>query len=87
MKPVFKCDYCTFMGAEEEVKEHESKCMENYDMKSCYTCKHKYFMSTTQYGCKCGKEIPENQIYQFCPSYEQKEKSQYTDIFKDIFRW
>ena len=37
MKPVFKCDYCQFMGTEEEVSEHEPKCFDNYDRRSCYT--------------------------------------------------
>ena len=41
MKPVFKCDYCDKMGTEEEIREHEEKCTENYDKKSCYTCKHR----------------------------------------------
>ena len=26
MKPVFKCEYCQFMGTEEEVSEHELNC-------------------------------------------------------------
>ena len=24
MKPLYKCDYCSFTGTEEEVKEHEN---------------------------------------------------------------
>ena len=26
MKPVFKCDYCSKMGTEEEIREHEFNC-------------------------------------------------------------
>ena len=31
MQPVFKCEYCRFMGTEEEVKKHEAECVDNYD--------------------------------------------------------
>jgi len=86
MKPVFKCDYCTFMGTEEEVKEHEPKCMDNYDRKSCYTCIHKQFNGVKGFKCNCGIEIPEGKIYEFCPSYERKERSNYDlgNIFGEI---
>lgn len=77
MKPVFKCDYCKFMGTEEEVKEHEPKCTDNYDRKSCYTCVHKQYKPREKqwcYECKAGKEIPEGKIFEFCPQYERREK-------------
>lgn len=45
MKPVFKCKYCTFMGTEEQVRAHEDTCTNNYDKKSCFTCKHKAYAS------------------------------------------
>lgn len=76
MKPVFKCDYCKFMGTEEEVKEHEPKCINNYDRKSCYTCVHKMMKSKDKqwcYECKLGKEITVGTIYEFCPQYERRE--------------
>jgi hypothetical protein len=80
------------MGTEEDVKEHEIKCEENYDRRSCYTCKYKELhcrnnieeKSTTWiYKCKLGKEIPEGKIFEFCPSYDRKEKPE--SIFGDIF--
>lgn len=74
MKPVFKCDYCAFMGTEEEVKEHEITCTENYDRKSCFTCKHKILKGISRYECACGKEIPDGKMFEFCPQYERKEK-------------
>lgn len=77
MKPVFKCEYCKFMGTEEEVKEHEPICTDNYDRKSCYTCVHKKLEPRNKqwlYKCKLGKEIPEGKIFEFCPQYERKEK-------------
>ena len=43
MKPVFKCEYCTFMGTEEEVKAHEDTCFENYDKKSLYSLNNLVF--------------------------------------------
>ena len=78
MKSVFKCDYCKFMGTEEEVKEHELNCMDNYDRRSCYTCKHRGKLSMVNKLVKyeCGKDIdvPEGKIFEFCPQYERKEK-------------
>lgn len=87
MKPVFKCDYCNFMGTEEEVKEHEVICIDNYDRKSCYTCVHKQLNGITGYKCDAGIEIPEGKFYEFCKSHERKEKVEDSllDIFGGIF--
>ena len=90
MKPVFKCDYCSKMGTEEEIKEHEPKCFDNYDRRSCYTCKHKTLKGATfkdcSYECKVGVEIPEGKFFEFCESYERKEKSDtVTNLFGDLF--
>lgn len=87
MKPVFKCDYCDFMNTEDKVKEHELICMDNYDRKSCYTCAHKHLKDLKGFKCDCGIEIPEGKLYEFCKSYERKEKSNYDlgNIFSDIF--
>lgn len=78
MKPVFKCDYCNFMGTEEEVKEHELTCTDNYNRKSCYTCRHRT-TNVVNKGIKfnCDKEIdiPEGKMFEFCKSYERKDKS------------
>lgn len=83
MKPVFKCDYCQFMGTEEEVREHELNCMDNYDRRSCYTCKHKMITCshkienneiTWMYKCSKDVDVPEGKIYEFCNSYERKLK-------------
>lgn len=85
MKPVFKCDYCKFMGTEEEVKEHEIGCMRNYDRSSCYTCKHKKMISKNgkwTYKCEADIDIPEGKIYEFCKSYERNQDSNFfTDLF------
>ena len=82
MKPVFKCDYCNFMGTEEEVREHEPICTDNYDRKSCYTCIHKK-LRYPLYECKIGLEIPEGKIFEFCTQYERKEKL--NDSFSELF--
>jgi hypothetical protein len=78
MKPVFKCDYCQFIGTEEEVSEHEPKCFDNYDRRSCYTCAHRGQMSMVnklvKYECGKGIDVPEGKIYEFCNSYERKPK-------------
>ena len=76
MKQVYKCDYCTFMGTEEEVKEHEPKCINNYDLKNCYTCKNRGRLtmeySQVKYKCEKGKDIPAGHIINYCDSYEQE---------------
>lgn len=95
MKPVFKCEYCKFMGTEEEVKKHEPDCYQNYDMRSCYTCKYKesyfgdkyeetYFGKSPSITFKCnqGVVLPENQIYEHCKYYEKDEQKY---IFNNIF--
>lgn len=89
MKPVYKCDYCSFMGTEDEVKKHEPDCTENYDMKNCYTCKHRGKLSFKEkdikYECEVGKDIPVGCIIKYCDLYEQKEKSGYKDLVSGIF--
>ena len=55
MKPVFKCEYCRFMGTEEEVKAHEDTCINNYDKKSCFTCQHREYLSLKQVKGNAGK--------------------------------
>lgn len=87
MKPAFKCDYCKFIGDEEQVKEHELNCMYNHDRKSCYTCTHRQFKGLNLINCDCGIEIPEGKIYEFCKSYERKDKINYdvSNIFGSLF--
>ena len=90
MKQVYKCDYCSFMGTEDEVREHELICIDNYDRKSCFTCIHKKFgrineNGSATYECKAGKEIPEGKYFEFCPKYERKEKGEYSDLVDAMF--
>lgn len=90
MKPVFKCDYCSKMGTEEEIREHEPKCFDNYDRKSCFTCVHKTMKLKDKqryYECKAGVEIPEGKFFEFCNAYERKEKvdNPLSDLFGNIF--
>lgn len=79
MKQVYKCDYCSFMGTEEEVKEHEPNCQENYDNKGCYTCKNRgkitFENHKIKYECEAGEDIPAGYIIKHCDLYDQKEKS------------
>lgn len=87
MKPVFKCDYCSKMGTEEEIREHEPICTDNYDRRSCYTCVHKNIGRNSKgdlrYECKAGQEIPEGKIFEFCRSYERKESTGH--LFSNLF--
>ena len=89
MQPVFKCDYCSFMGTEKETREHELKCIKNYDRESCFTCVHRKFKSDKNeiwYECIIGRDIPKGQIIEFCDSYEKKEDSGlFNYMFKNAF--
>ena len=85
MKPVFKCEYCTFMGTEEEVKTHEDTCANNYDKKSCFTCQHREYLSLKQIKCNAGKEIPENMIFENCEKYKRKEESNLNTSLGGLF--
>lgn len=91
MNLVFKCDYCNFMGTEEEVREHEPKCYENYDRKSCNTCVHKGEIKYTNdgwvYECSIGVNVPVKCVYEFCPRYERKEKPKSYINFSNPFGW
>lgn len=42
MKPVFKCEYCNFIGTKEVVEEHEKVCINNPAVKCCQNCKYAY---------------------------------------------
>lgn len=87
MQPVFKCEYCKFMGTEEEVKKHEAECVDNYDKRSCTTCKHRktYCNPTWRYECENGIDIPEGKMFENCSSYERKEKVDYGNLFGGLF--
>lgn len=90
MKPVFRCDYCSKLGTEEEIKEHEPICIENYDRKSCYTCVHKNLKMEDGkwcYICKAGMDVPVGKLIEFCPSYERLQRltNNFADLFGDLF--
>ena len=82
MKPVFKCDYCDFVDTEDKVREHEPKCMHNYDRHSCYTCKYR-----DGFKCTNGIEISTDVFYEFCPQYKRKPKSDnpWSDLVDAMF--
>ena len=84
MKPIFKCDYCRFVGTEEEVSKHEEDCIENYTKQGCWTCQHRGFKGFTEMKCGVGQEIPPGQMMQFCPKYERKETPDYGSGLNDI---
>lgn len=74
------------MGTEEEIREHESKCPENHDKRSCLTCEHKrttYRDGKYNYECEIDITIPEGMMYEFCKSYKRKEKT--GNIVHDLF--
>lgn len=90
MKPIYRCEYCSHMGTMDELREHEEKCLWNYDRKSCETCKHKDPNSFMRYKCLLGTEIAEGCLIEFCGKYEydgkDSTKSTVGDIFGGLFR-
>lgn len=88
MKPVFMCEYCSKMGTEEKIREHEASCSQNYNKKSCPTCKHgKIRINNIAAGFECslGKEIPRGHMIEFCPSYERLIKADAGGLISSLF--
>ncbi len=89
MKQLFRCEYCTKIGTEEEIRKHEESCINNYNNKDCWTCK---FANSENYVFICGKgkEIPTGKYISQCDKYEHKEKEVKTDnsfssMFNNLF--
>ena len=89
MKPVYRCEYCDHIGTEDEVREHETKCIWNYDRKSCITCKYRDSKSLMKYKCLLGTEIQDGCMIEFCGKYEWDEryakKMSASDVFSGLF--
>ena len=79
MKPIFKCEYCNFMGIEDVVKTHEESCIYNGEKKDCTSCKYAdcKWVSITEgkfnYICKKGKNIPEGKQFLNCDMHETRD--------------
>ena len=41
MKPIYKCDFCSTTGTEEEIYQHEAYCDCNPNRKACSCCENK----------------------------------------------
>ena len=88
MKTLFRCDYCSVTGTEDEVRAHEPTCMNNYDRESCYTCAHRQGIKIVNHLCKyeCdeGIDIPEGKLYEHCKSYIRKDNAWTSDFIKSM---
>lgn len=73
MKQLFRCEYCTEVGTEEEIKKHEEECLYNYTKKSCWTCKYKEggFLAIK---CNASIELEPGKYMAECSKYEWDEK-------------
>lgn len=85
MKQLFRCEYCTEMGTEEEITKHEAECIHNYNKRSCLTCKHAEMKGISCYQCRTGKEIPEGKLFEFCGAWMWDEKDHTTRAFNNLF--
>lgn len=72
MSPVYKCDFCNYIGTAEAVEAHEKVCKYNPTVKHCYTCVH----CTLRPGCfaeltECSlNDVVRSGLLE-CPVYEQ----------------
>jgi hypothetical protein len=75
------------MGTQDAVEKHESECIENYNKKSCLTCKHKRQDNLHCFQCELGKEIPFGQYYEQCSQYERAERYDWRGQVNNMFDW
>ena len=77
MKQLFRCEYCSETGVEEEIRAHEETCLWNYNKRSCWTCKHaeKLVMNIT---CNGGVDLEKGKYMEGCSKYEWDEKNHTT---------
>lgn len=75
MRQIFKCEYCAFLGTEEEVIAHEKVCTSNYNRKSCYTCMHQKYKTGVGFSCAKDIQILDGKINEFCECYEREKAS------------
>ena len=68
----------------------KTKKREDYDKKSCFTCKNKIigYTSANNFCFKCdkGKEVPESTVIEFCDKYEYEKEKDIASIFDLIFK-
>ena len=74
-RQAFTCEYCEFTGSINAVRDHESKCIYNPFLRSCFTCK--LFKNRTYDGWMCYKTlrliINQNTIVSNCPHWENPD--------------
>ena len=87
MKLVYRCEYCDHMGTEDEVREHEIKCIKNFNNKNCMTCKHCKTDGIKSLECNFGVSIPEGQQFLHCERHEtgKPEVVGFMNVFSNIF--
>ena len=89
MKPIYKCDYCSTTGIEEEIKKHEENCVANKAKRTCYTCGYRKGWGIKTFNCQQGVEIPEGKYMEGCPNWTEDKrefdaKNPYTSIFESF---
>ena len=75
-RQAYTCEYCEFTGSITAVREHESKCIFNPFLRTCYSCK--LFKERTYSGWMCPKTfkfiISNNTISINCPEWVNPDK-------------
>lgn len=88
IKPLYRCDYCDFVGTEREVLKHENSCI--YKIRSCEKCANvmvRYDINTNMayYCCKCGKYIKiKDGFNKYCDKFEKAKFPLYTRYYEQL---
>ena len=85
MKQLFRCEYCSETGTEDEISEHEKTCLWNYDKRSCWTCQYAEAGFTT-IKCTNGVNLEAGKYMEGCSKYkynvkDHAKKSSFSNIF------
>jgi hypothetical protein len=73
MKQLFRCEYCTEVGTEEEILKHEETCIWNYTKRTCYTCRHAN-RNIMKFTCCAGRDLEEGKYMEGCSSWDRDDR-------------
>ena len=74
MKPLYRCEECSFTGTAEEVAAHEETC--SYVKRTCATCGNCDAMKSFKENrviCTAEIDVPEGQMFVHCAGYIRRD--------------
>ena len=89
MKALYKCDFCSTTGTQEEIYRHEAHCNHNPNRMTCSCCENGKIIFKDKniiYKCKY-KDIPEGKQYINCDKFTLKKlpDGSIENIFSSFF--